>query len=49
MQFLCVCCSGACVFDADEPQFQPEMLTAIVSSLELCPKLVLSVFMGTVE
>ena len=38
-----VCAFIACVFVADEPLFQPEMLTAVVSSLELCPKLVLPV------
>ena len=31
---------AACVLGADEPVFQPEMLTAVVSPLELCPKLV---------
>ena len=44
--FLLLCVLfAACVLGADEPLFQPEMLTAVVSPLELCPKLVLCVVM----
>ena len=47
--FLLLCVLfAACVLGADEPLFQPEMLTAVVSPLELCPKLVLCVVMGVV-
>ena len=47
--FLLLCVLfAACVLGADEPLFQPEMLTAVVSPLELCPKLVLCVVAGVV-